>query len=89
MTRAIIESITRWEPRIKTLSVTYSVQGQENAPTVPAGLCFTIIWQLIGGELIETTDLLIGFGGADIQITVLGIESGEAVLTQNENYIEI
>jgi phage baseplate assembly protein W len=62
LVREIVEGITKWEPRVRVLSVVVNVEGGINSAILLANLLITIVWQL----LIDVS----GVGNQTLTITV-------------------
>lgn len=91
MTRDIIDAVTRWEPRVDVISVSYVEQPQQGADqNIPAGLIFSITWAFKGTSDQLFLNLLIGTDqNSNNIIRILGTESGAAVTTESNNVIPV
>lgn len=93
MAAAIKTDITRWEPRVKVIDVTYLLQEQpEDEPGSYSRVVFSVTWRLPASLIQGQTDLILQLdaAGEDIDettifIRILATEIGELLQTETGN----
>lgn len=91
---AIRAAVDIWEPRAKISRISYAYQTQPDESTIPSGIIYRIAWRLKAGDIEGQTDLLLQNEGTEtappsLIIRILGAETGEAITTEADQYIQI
>lgn len=91
---AIRAAVDIWEPRAKISRISYAYQTQPDESTIPSGIIYRIAWRLRAGDVEGQTELLIQNEGTEMAppsliIRILGTETGDAITTEADQYIQI